>query len=92
MINSAIGTRENIRIIDSAEHGKMKVEVMEYQKLLGSTDTRAVMDMYFMEKQNIRARQVAVYLNNESVTLEPGAKRISLWIKACFTVPRRGLM
>ncbi len=35
MINSAIGTRENIRIIDSAEHGKMKVEVMEYQKLLG---------------------------------------------------------
>ena len=73
MINSAIGTRENIRIIDSAEHGKMKVEVMEYQKLLGSTDTRAVMDMYFMEKQNIRARQVAVYLNNESVTLEPGA-------------------
>ena len=73
LINSAIGTRENIKVIDSAERGKMKVEVLEYQKLLGSTDTNAVMDMYFMEKQNIRARQVAVYLNNDSVTLEPGA-------------------
>ena len=73
MITSAIGTRENIKIIDSAENGKTKIEVMEYQRLLGSTDTNAVMDMYFMEKQNIRARQVAVYLNGDSVTLEPGA-------------------
>lgn len=73
MLTSAIGTRENIKIIDSAENGRMKVEVMEYQRLLGSTDTNAVMDMYFMEKQNIRARQVAIYLNDDSVTVEPGA-------------------
>lgn len=73
MISSAIGTRENIKIIDQAENGRMKIEVMEYQKLLGSTDTNAVMDMYFMEKQNIRARQVAIYLNNDAVILEPGA-------------------
>lgn len=73
MLASAIGTRENIKIIDSAEFGKTKIEVLEYQKLLGSTDTQAVMDMYFMEKQNIRARQIAVYLNNDSITIEPGA-------------------
>lgn len=70
---SAIGTRENIKIIDTAEYGNMRVEVMEYQHLLGSTNTYAAMDMYFMEKQNIRARQVAVYLNNDMVTIEPGA-------------------
>ncbi|WP_195984018.1 AIM24 family protein [Clostridium sp. D33t1_170424_F3] len=70
---SAIGTRENIKIIDKAEYGNMRVEVMEYQHLLGSTNTYAAMDMYFMEKQNIRARQVAVYLNNDLVTVEPGA-------------------
>lgn len=73
MITSAIGTRENIKIIDTSQHGKTRIEVMEYQKLMGSTDTRAVMDMYFMEKQNIRARQVAVYMENDTVTLEPGA-------------------
>ena len=46
---------------------------MEYQKLLGSTNTSAAMDLYFMEKQNMRARQVAVYINNDMVTVEPGA-------------------
>lgn len=72
-MRSAVGTRENIRIIDSAESGGVKIEVMEYQKLLGSTNTSAAMDLYFMEKQNMRARQVAVYINNDMVTVEPGA-------------------
>ena len=70
---SAIGTRENIKIIDSAEYGGVKIDVMEYQHLLGSTNTSAAMDLYFMEKQNIRARQVAVYVSNDMVTVEPGA-------------------
>lgn len=70
---SAIGTRENIKIIDSAEYGGVKIEVMEYQRLLGSTSTSAAMDLYFMEKQNLRARQVAVYINNDMVSVEPGA-------------------
>lgn len=70
---SAVGTRENIKIIDSAESGGVKIEVMEYQKLLGSTNTSAAMDLYFMEKQNMRARQVAVYINDDMVTVEPGA-------------------
>lgn len=70
---SAIGTRENIRIIDTAQHGGTKIEVMEYQKLMGATDTTSAVDLYYMEKQNMRARQVAVYLNNDKVTVEPGA-------------------
>ena len=32
---NAIGTRENIKIIDQAENKGMKVEVLEYQKLMG---------------------------------------------------------
>lgn len=70
---SAVGTRENIKIVDTCSKGGTKIEVLEYQKLMGSTDTNAVMDMYFMEKQNIRARQVAIYLQNDSVKIEPGA-------------------
>lgn len=73
MLTSAIGTRDNIRVIDSAEHGGTKIEIMEYQKLLGSTRTSAAIDMYYMEKQNMRARQIAVYLNKDKVTIEPGA-------------------
>lgn len=73
MVYNAIGTRENIKIIDSASYGGIKIDVMEYQKLLGSTNTRAAMDLYYMEKQNIRARQVAVYLTNDAVTVQPGA-------------------
>lgn len=73
MITSAIGTRENIRVIDSAENGGTKIEIMEYQKLMGSTRTTSAVDLYYMEKQNMRARQIAVYLNNDKVSIEPGA-------------------
>ncbi len=70
---SAIGTRKNVSVIDTTEYEGMKVEVLEYNKLQGSTDTSAAMDMYFMEQQNIKARQVAKYLNNDKVKVEPGA-------------------
>lgn len=29
--------------------------------------------MYYMEKQNVRARQIAIYIENDSVKIEPGA-------------------
>lgn len=70
---SVIGTRKNVSVIDTTEYDGMKVEVLEYNKLQGSTDTSAAMDMYFMEQQNIKARQVAIYLNNNKVKIEPGS-------------------
>lgn len=73
MTTSATGTRENIRIIDSAQHGGTKIEIMEYGKLMGSTNTNSAINLYYMDKQNIRAKQAAVYLENDSVSLEPGA-------------------
>jgi len=71
--SKAIGTRENIQIIDTIENNNIKVEVLEYQTLLGLTDIGAAQDVYFMSKQNMRARQAAVYINNASVRIEPGA-------------------
>ena len=72
-MKSAIGTRENIKIIQQYECGRLRVEIMEYQKLLGLTSTTMAQRVYFMEKQNIRVRQIALYLNNEKVTIEKGA-------------------
>lgn len=70
---NAIGTRENVKIIDSSENKNMKIDILEYQRLMGSKNAYAAQRMYFMEKQNIRARQAAIYLNNSSVKIEPGA-------------------
>lgn len=72
-ISRAIGTRENIEVIDSAENDKIRIEVLEYKTLMGLTNIHAAQEIYFMSKQNIRARQIAVYLKNDMVTIQPGA-------------------
>lgn len=71
--SKAIGTRENITVLDTVENGRMKVEVLEYQTLLGLTNIRIAQEVYFMSQQNIRARQIAIYLNDDVVTIQPGA-------------------
>ncbi len=70
---NAQGSRKNIRVIDSSENKTCKIDVLEYEQLLGASSIYQAQTMYFMNKQNIRARQVAVYLNNDSVKVEPGA-------------------
>lgn len=72
-MKSAVGTRENIKIIDTAEYGNCKVEILEYQKLCGSMRPWNAQTLYFMEKTNMRVRQPAFYLNNDTVKIEPGA-------------------
>lgn len=73
MTYDAIGTRENIRIMDSSANKGMKVDILEYQKLLGGKNPHNAQMMYFMEKQNMKARQPVIYLTNDSVKVEPGA-------------------
>ena len=51
----------------------MRVEVLEYEKLLGISNPSMAQQVYFMEQQHIRVRQIALYLNNEKVTIEKGA-------------------
>ena len=70
---NAVGTRENIKIIDQSVNKNMKIEILEYQKLLGGRDPYFSQMMYFMEKQNMKVRQAAIYLTNDSVKVEPGA-------------------
>jgi uncharacterized protein (AIM24 family) len=72
-MRTAIGTRENIRIIEEYSFGGLKIEVLQYEKLLGLSNSAMAEQVYFMEKQNIRVRQIALYLNNEKVTIERGA-------------------
>lgn len=69
----AKGTRQNIEIIDKVENNEIKIEVMEYQKLLGMTNTNMASTLYYMTQQNMKIRQVAIYINNSSFKIEPGA-------------------
>lgn len=70
---NAIGTRQNVEIIDSSQTQSFKVDVMQYNKLLGASNAYMAETMFYMDRQNIKVRQVAVYLNNDSVKVEPGA-------------------
>lgn len=72
-MNSAVGTRKNIQITQQFENGGLRVEILEYQKLLGISNTATAQRVFFMEQQNIKVRQIALYLNNEKVTVEKGA-------------------
>lgn len=72
-MKKAIGTRENIKVIEEFQNGGLRVEVLEYEKLLGLSNAHMAQTVYYMEKQNIKVRQIALYLNNEKVTIEKGA-------------------
>lgn len=72
-MKTATGTRENVRVLEDFTSGGLKVEILEYTKLLGLSNSSMAQQIYFMEKQNIRVRQIALYLNNEKVTIEKGA-------------------
>lgn len=73
MTYDAIGTRENVKIIDSSANKGIKIDILEYQKLLGGKNPANAQAMYFMEKQNMKVRQPVIYLTNDCVKLEPGA-------------------
>ncbi len=70
---NAKGTRENITITKTAEHKGVKIEILEYDVLHGLRDANTASTMYYMTEQNIRAKQVAVYINDDSFVIEPGA-------------------
>lgn len=70
---SAIGTRKDVQVIQRYESQNMVIEVLEYQNLKGVTSPGLATAMYFMDQKHMRARQIAVYMNNTSVTMQPGA-------------------
>ncbi len=72
-MKTATGTRKNVKVIEEFTSGGLKVEVLEYEKLLGLSNASMAQQIYFMEQQHIHVRQIALYLNNEKVTIERGA-------------------
>lgn len=72
-MRSAIGTRKDIEIVQRLQSDAMVVDVMEYKNLKGVTSPGLATAMYFMDQKHMRARQIAVYLNNSSVSMQPGA-------------------
>lgn len=72
-MSKAIGTRSNIEVIQSVSYNGVKVDVLEYQKLLGVQNLNMVSKMWFMEQQNVKVRQLVAYINNDAVRIEAGA-------------------
>lgn len=72
---AVIGTRENVKLISDQEFPNygLRVEIMEYEKLMGCTNIHTVQSLYFMSEANLRCRQIALYLMNSGVKIEAGA-------------------
>ncbi|MCL1809588.1 MAG: AIM24 family protein [Clostridiales bacterium] len=69
----AIGTRENVKIIDKLQNAALNVQVIEYETLLGLNNLHSAQTLYFMSKQNVRARQVVFHVQNSSFKIQAGA-------------------
>ena len=69
----AIGTRSNVKVIDTSENKNCRIDILEYQNLNGLINSSMAQKLYFMKQQNIRAKQIVIYLNNDTIRTEPGA-------------------
>ena len=72
-VSKGIGTRSNINVLQRISYKGVTVEILEYQKLLGARDINKVGQMWFMEQQNIKVRQIVAYIDNDAVRIEAGA-------------------
>lgn len=72
---AVIGTRQNVELISDQEFNNygVRVEIMEYQKLMGCTNIHSVQSMYFMSEANLKCRQIALYILNSGMKIESGA-------------------
>lgn len=70
---NAIGSRKNIRIIESFNNNGIKVDVLEYEKLLSPRSALQANMLWFMQQENVRVRQLAIYLQDDAVQLQAGA-------------------
>lgn len=68
-----IGTRNNISVVGRVEYNGVVAEILEYNKLLGSQSPYHAETLWFMEQQNVKVRQIALYINNDAVQIEAGA-------------------
>jgi uncharacterized protein (AIM24 family) len=69
----AIGTRSNVKVIDSSENANCHIDILEYQNLNGLVNSSMAERLYYMNQQNIRAKQIVIYLDNSTIRTEVGA-------------------
>ena len=70
---NAIGTRENVKVISSDTFGGMKVEILQYEDLRGIMNSGMAQSLWFMKQENMKIKQIAIYLENDGCKVEPGA-------------------
>jgi uncharacterized protein (AIM24 family) len=64
---------EDINIIEAHETDDAKVEILEYNKLVGSSDARAAERLFFVQQAGMTLKTVRITLNDSKVRIEPGA-------------------
>lgn len=70
---NAIGRRPNIRVVETLSYGGIKVDVLQYEKLLGAKSRSQADALWFMSEMNVCPRQLAIYIENDSARLQAGA-------------------
>lgn len=75
LYKTLVGTRDNIKILNNQYYPNYGVTVMiiEYQKLLGNTNIRNAATLYFMHEENLKCRQIGMFISNNGVKIEAGA-------------------
>lgn len=68
-----IGNRQGVEIIDSIENSNIRVDILQYNKLLGLKDIGDAYNLYYMQQANIRPKQIVIQVKGSGVKIEPGA-------------------
>lgn len=63
----------NLNVLDSADKGNFKVEILEYKSLTGSKNPAIAKNLYYADKAGMSLKQVKITLDNSGVIIEPGA-------------------
>lgn len=64
---------DNINVLDSADKGNFKAEILEYRSLTGSKNPALAKNLYYADKAGMSLKQVKITLDNSGVIIEPGA-------------------
>ncbi len=64
---------EVISVIDSVEGKNLKIEIIQYNKMLGSDSTSTSTELFYRESTGLKLKQVRIFLNNGQVMTEAGA-------------------
>ncbi|WP_422923002.1 AIM24 family protein [Singulisphaera sp. PoT] len=68
-----LGGSANFEVLDEAESGGFRVEILAYPKLGGAKDAQTAATVYFANEAGIKLKQVRISLNKGEAIVESGA-------------------